>query len=146
MSQNIRRALAEARLAHQHYQNAGRLLAGGPASYYFDKFDEYITALFDRFAPFKTGDRVVLTVAPRCEGNWLSSAHFLIPGSAGEVESVDYRNGHFVAEVVFDRETWIDAAGVEWPVSMKHTYSIYEEELGLEAPATPDARLNCGGA
>jgi hypothetical protein len=37
--------------------------------------------------PYKVGDRVFLVKAPKCEGGWASSKHFLVVGAPGDNES-----------------------------------------------------------
>ena len=122
---NVKRALEHAQAGNAEYEKAASILGGGPSSYYFEKIDEYVTALFERFAPFRVGDRVALAAVPKTKGTgWSSCAHFLISGAEGEVHSVDYRDGHFVADVMFDRETWLDGGGHEQPVTLKHVFCL----------------------
>lgn len=110
-------------------------LSGGPASFYFEKVVEYANALFDRFAPFKKGDKVRLVEdIPMTDDNygWHFSAHFLKEGEVAEVYSVDYINNHkgsrFVADCIFDNETFKNGDTLE-PVKNKHLFSISEKWL-----------------
>jgi hypothetical protein len=141
---NVQRAFELYRQSYEAANKAASILSGGPADFYFNKLETYVNALFTKFAPFKAGDRVELTVAPKTEGTgWYHCRHFLIPGAVGTVVSVVYykwRNIYsgwegFVAGVVFDRETWIDKDGVERPVQEKHSFQFRENELcKLETP------------
>jgi len=127
----VKTAIDHARQGFDQFEQAARTLSGGPASYYFQKIEEYVAALFDKYAPFKTGDRVMLIGTPDTNNNWRTCAHFLVPGSAGLVHGVDYSKGRFVAEVEFDNESWIDTDGNPQPVTQdrKHVFCIGEELL-----------------
>jgi len=126
----IKEAFSLGREAIERFQQAGRILSSGPAEFYIARVEEYVDALFGRFAPFKEGDRVELIGAPQTDGTaWHSSSHFLIPGSPGTVCGVDYRDGRFCADVIFDNETWIDQHGLWHPVDEKHTYCLPESLL-----------------
>lgn len=134
----VQEALACAMQGFEKLQEAEHILRGGPASYYWETLQGYVHALFDKYAPFKADDRVELTGTPDTNNHWGVCRHFLIPGSRGVVHEVDYRSrreadgqisGHFVADVEFDNETWIDAAGKEQPVDYKHTFRLGEELL-----------------
>jgi hypothetical protein len=126
---NLTRAMEHARAGNVEYQKAANILNGGPADYYFNKIEEYVTALFTNFAPFQEGDRVRLTAAPDCYGHWAGSKHFLIPGALGTVASMDYSHDQFWGSVMFDNESWIDARGVVHPRQNAHTYTISEKLL-----------------
>jgi hypothetical protein len=67
--------------------------------------------LFAKQLPIKRSDRVVLLKAPKCDGNWAASKHFLIEGALGTVKmvDVDYLMRHWTVYVVFDNESWIPA-------------------------------------
>lgn len=66
-------------------------------------------ALFAGQLPFKRGDRVRLVKAPRCEGGWADSKHFLVVGAIGTVAlvEVDYLMRDWSVAVSFDDESWI---------------------------------------
>ena len=55
-------------------------------------------SIFNRFCPFKIGDRVALTKIPDFEKapGWLRSKHFLTEGAIAVVIERDYRNEHFI--------------------------------------------------
>jgi hypothetical protein len=111
-------------------REAADLLASGPSAFYFARVQEYIDGLFAR-SPFHPGDRVVLIHAPAMTPGhgWYPSRHFLVAGALGTVQTIDYTRGHFVADVVFDKETYKDLDGVEHPVATQHTYEIDERSL-----------------
>lgn len=87
--------------------------------------DSYIS-IFNRFCPFKEGDRVELL---RDNTGWDTCRHFLIRGGKATVEGCGYRDGKFVFDVIFDDETWIDGDGKERDVQTNHTFSIDETYL-----------------
>ena len=76
--------------------------------YYWKKLREYAEALFER-GPFKPGDKVRLTktidVTPEKSWGWMAYKHMLVEGNTATVKYVDYREGHFNAMVLFDRES-----------------------------------------
>lgn len=112
-------------------REAEGVLSGGPAEYYHTKIDDYIKALFEKFAPFKVDDRVMIVFPPSIPkgSGWQHSKHFLIVGAKGTILEVDYMDEHFVADIVFDDETWIDQENKEQPVTQKHTFRFGEEKL-----------------
>lgn len=88
-------------------------LVGGEYKYKLNTLVKSYTDLFDRFCPFKIGDRVRLTAAPEISKKvaWglLSYKHFLIPGAIATVSSLDFCEGLFSFGVVFDDESWISS-------------------------------------
>lgn len=101
---------------------AEKALAHGPANFYFEKVERYVRILFDRFAPFKPGDRVRMTVDPQINttNSWgfMKGKHFLIVGALGTVESVDVsERGIFRAGVIWDDDSRVDAEGVVTPIA-----------------------------
>ena len=71
-------------------------------------------SLFDRFCPFKVGQKVKLTVAPDIptKGHgWYGSKGFLVEGAIAEVVLRDYSNDRFGFYVKFDDDHWIDFRG-----------------------------------
>ena len=98
------------------------------------KFKTVLTTysqLFDRFCPYKIGDRVQLTKTSAIEkkSGWYSSRHFLIKGSIATVESCDFRDGLFWFNLAFDDESWIDDRGEARPASTRHTFGFSENFL-----------------
>lgn len=65
--------------------------------------------LFARTVPYRAGDRVRLLRAPKCEGGWASSRHFLVAGALATVKSVeiDYLMRDWSLYLEFDDESWI---------------------------------------
>lgn len=119
----------------KNIQNEIGRLSGGPASFYFERVKGYVNGLFNRFAPFKVGDRVKLVDdIPMTDDNpgWHHCAHFLKKGEMAVVKDVDYvddyKGGRFVAECIFDNETYKDDEGNLHPTS-KHLFSISEKWL-----------------
>jgi len=113
----------------EKFNEASKVLSGGPDTYYFGKVEAYASALFDRFAPFKIGDKVKIVKAPNTDNDWHHCKHFLIKGAVGTVDDVDYRNNLFVAHIVWDIETWINRDGCETPVKEKHTFLMSENQI-----------------
>jgi len=113
----------------QQFDEASKLLSGGPASFYYEKMHGYIDALFNKYAPFKVGDRVKIVKKIKCEGGWSHCKHFLIKGAKGTVREVDYYDGSFNAHVMFDNETWVDSMKMERPVSKKHVFRMWEKQI-----------------
>lgn len=114
-------------------QGALRQLNGGPASYYFDKMQAYASALFDRFAPWRAGDRVRLVRRidiPEGHG-WARARHFLVPGAEGIVRDVDLdpKTQRFTCSVAFDQESWINQTG-EICMVEEHRRSSYRMREG----------------
>ena len=107
----------------------------GPKKYYFEKLQEYTEALFNKFAPFKEGDRIEISSEINTDNGWWHSAHFLKIGEKGVVIEVDYMRNAFYADVIFDNESWIRSTGPEKgkiiPVEFKdrHTFAICESKI-----------------
>lgn len=64
-----------------------------------------------KLLPCAEGGRVRLLKAPACNGGWSRSKHFLIVGAIATVRSIEFVEGQFSANLVFDDETWIDHKG-----------------------------------
>lgn len=114
---------------------------GNQHRYYFEHLNDQLNMLFTRFAPFKAGDRVRLIVDPdiRKSPGWRGLTHFLKAGAEGIVHDVDTSGSEFVAQVVFDDETWIDEKGERQPVHLKHYYQFFEGELEVMDSPAPEA-------
>lgn len=128
---NIQKALILWREGKEKFREAESALSHGPSDYYEEKITDYVNALFDRFAPFKVGNRIAISNAPQIKkgSGWDGSQHFLIKGEQGIIQSVDYYDNKFVADIVFDNESWIDSKGLKQPVSIKHTFRLNENEV-----------------
>ena len=126
---NIKQAFELYKKGVDAFSEANIVLSVGPASYYYEGIERYVNALFDRFAPFKEGDRVKIIKAPNTNNGWKRCEHFLIKGALGTVSEVDYRNDMFIADVIWDIETWISFDGVVTDVTKKHTFRMSENEV-----------------
>lgn len=123
--------------ANELMDKANRGISGGPKKYYFEKMQVYVEALFNKYAPFKEGDRFEISseinIGP--DSGWRHSAHFLKIGEQGVVMEVDYRDDAFCADVIFDNESWISLTGQDkdkiHPVEFKdrHTFCMWESKI-----------------
>lgn len=92
-------------------------------------------SLYDRFCPFKIGDRVELASTPNIDENnapsWICCKHFLVKGAKGIVRGRGYYQEQFTFEVEFDNESWIDQEGKVNLVSErnKHVFNFSEKTL-----------------
>ena len=92
-------------------------------------------SLYDRFCPFKVGDRVELSHDPKISKDnapgWMPCRHFLIKGAKGIIRGRSYYKENFVFEVEFDDESWIDRDGNVRLASErgKHVFSFSEKML-----------------
>ena len=86
-------------------------LVRGEYRYKLDFILKTYVSLFDRFCPFKVGDRVQLKQAPEISKDvawgWLGAKHFLIVGAVATVTSLDYRGSSFLFGLKFDDESFI---------------------------------------
>lgn len=86
-----------------------------PQEYFYKKMIGYTEALFEKFSPFRVGDKVMLAETPEINEatswGWLGSKHFLVKGAVGNVVAVDYADDEFFVVVEFDNETWKDHNG-----------------------------------
>lgn len=85
--------------------------------------------------PYKQGDRVRLVKAPKCEGGWQGSKHFLVKGAIGTIKlvEIDYLMRDWSVYISFDDESWIaswDSSEhrkgnmVPIPVADRHLYGF----------------------
>jgi hypothetical protein len=114
-------------------------LSRGPATYYIEKVRDQIDLLFERFCPFKVGDRVQIRVAPRIDKEhapgWIGSEHFLVVGAIGTVIERDANKRGFFFQVTFDDESYIDREGKKHLIlpDRRHSYNMRDFELELLA-------------
>jgi hypothetical protein len=114
--------------AFDKMQQAQRELSGGPQSYYFERILEYVEVLFEKYAPFKAADRIVICKPPNCENGWKCHEQDLQKGAKGTVKAVDYYKGTWRCDVMLDEETWMDGK-IRKPCTTKHTFCLKEEEI-----------------
>lgn len=92
--------------------------------------DSYLS-MFNRFCPFRIGDRVrlikTLDISP--DSGWYHHRHFLTKDSPGTVVERGYSDGRFTFYVTFDNETWIDSDGNKNPVENLHWFALNEHLL-----------------
>jgi len=96
---------------NKYHQEAEKLIGRYPATYFFEKMRGYAIALFDKYAPFRPGDRVMLTKTPEITAEkswgWMGAKHFLVRGALATVYQMDYIDGRFIAGCQFDDDSWI---------------------------------------
>lgn len=102
-------------------------------SYDIEQIRTTFNEMFERFCPFKVGDRVRLVrdwTDPRGDSpGWHHHMHTLVRDNVAVVKGRDFRNGKFIFDLLFDKETWVDKDGVEHPVSKKGTFCFREDWL-----------------
>lgn len=90
-------------------------LVGGRYRYKLEFILKTYTSLFDRFCPFKVGDRVQLKTTPEISKDvawgWLGAKHFLVEGAIATVVTADYRDDSFEFGLQFDDDSWVDRSG-----------------------------------
>ena len=91
-------------------------------------------SLFNRFCPYKVGDRVQLKEdldIPQGSG-WYGGKHFLVKGASATVKTCgDYRNDLFGFELEFDNESYIDQHGEVKTAITKHLYYLSENLIEM---------------
>jgi hypothetical protein len=104
---------------------------GGSVEWGINEVVSSYLSMFDRFCPFKEGDRVELVkdIDVNESSGWYGSRHFLIRGSKGTVRGREYRKNMFTFDIEFDNETWFDGKGNEHPVERKHVFNLNETQL-----------------
>jgi len=123
--------------SNQLMGKANDILSGGPKSFYFERLREYAEALFEKYAPFKEGDRVEISAEIDTDNGWFHHSHFLKEGEQGLVMEVDYYKNKFFVTVVFDNTSWISSTGPDKgkinPIPFKERggFCIGEDKLTL---------------
>jgi hypothetical protein len=99
--------------------------------------------IFERFCPYKVGDRVFLNKTPtiECGSGWYGSKHFLVKGAAGTIHSRDYCDGKFCFYVEWDDESWMDEKGEIHPIIAKHVF-LFSEDWLVPQQAAEDSSLS----
>jgi len=110
---------------------------GGSLNYGIDKVVESYLSMYDRFCPFKVGDRVMLSKTPDLSNSpgWQHCEHFLKRGAGAVVQSRGYNNGKFTFNIMFDDESWVNSHdGVITPITedKRHVFGFKEDSLVRE--------------
>ena len=113
---------------------------GGETVYWIKSLLDQRQQLFERFAPFREGDRVRLKKTPDISADvswgWMHAKHFLIEGATGTAGDVSFYKGAFRAYVRFDNESWINSKAVVCPVDEPGWYCLNEDYVErIAAPA-----------
>lgn len=104
------------------------------------KVRSYLDTLFNELAPFREGDRVILSkpVDFSKAPGWIGALSFLQPGVKGTVRSVDMRDSKFIAYVEWDNQTYINTEGETHPVDKPGRYLHSEDSLQVLNNLTED--------
>src|SRR6056297_3129256 len=95
--------------AAEHIEAAQRIMASGPLAFYFKKLVEHSTALLEKYAPIKAGQRARIARRIDCKKiGWAGQEKTLAVGQIGKVESVDYSDGKFRFTFVPDKQ-WYES-------------------------------------
>lgn len=100
--------------------------------YWIQNVSKSYISMFDRFCPYKVGDKVQLIRTPVIEkGNgWMGAKHFLVEGATAEVRQRDFRDGKFFFYLVFDNESYLHYQTKEQlPVATHSLYTFTEDDL-----------------
>lgn len=97
--------------ADEHMKAVRDAFSGGPMNYCIKEVVNCHKSLFDRFCPYKVGDKVQLTKTPCTDNGWRGSSHFLKKGAKGKVKERGYSGEQFTFLIVFDQDSWIDTDG-----------------------------------
>ena len=113
-------------------------MSTGPASWYFERMKEYYRGCM-KASKFKVGDRVQLKEDYNGTATgWESKKHILKRGNFATVKAVDYYDGKYQYDIMFDRETFLklksnwpscDEKYIEVDVSEKHVFGFRQNEL-----------------
>ena len=123
--------------AGEEFAQTVRNACGGSFGWGVKEIVNSFKSLFDRFCPYKPGDRVELNRTPKSAldptSGWYCCRHFLVDGAKGTVHQRGYSFDQFCFDVVFDNESWIGDKGVVHPMeeNHKHTYRLGENDLRL---------------
>ena len=109
-------------------------VCNGEFKYGVEKVIESYLSMFERFCPFKVGDRVELTknnVIKNKSSGWYHCQHFMKKGVTATIAKRDYLDDQFCFYIIFDNETWIDGNGFENPIKdeRKHHFGFGESWL-----------------
>ena len=115
-----------------------RLLNAGELGFKLNEILESYASLFNRFCPYKVGDRVQLKedLDISQDSGWYSSKHFLIKGEIATVKEVGYRDDLFSFGLVFDHDSWVHyRTGEIIPTEEDQKHLFYLPENSIEKVA-----------
>jgi hypothetical protein len=112
-----------------HLENAQRVLARGPLSFYLKKLAQQSEALLTRFTPIKIGERAIIVKHINCENGWKGSEMNLAVGVEGDIVNVDFDNGEFVFQFRPDVQKWRREDGTYHDRTSSTTYYLSEAYL-----------------
>lgn len=105
-------------------------------TWHLKKVEGYATALFERFCPFKVGDKVKLTRTPEITETkawgWMGSKHFLVKGAVATVREIDYRSESNCFEywLEFDNDSFINSITKEVvPIVARKLFVFLEKDV-----------------
>ena len=111
-----------------------RLLNAGEIGFMLNEVLESYASLFNRFCPYKVGDRVQLKESldiPEGHG-WHYCRHFLVKGAIATVKKCGYRDDVFTFGLIFDDESHIHyQTGEIIPAKedQKHLFYLSENKI-----------------
>jgi len=134
MQANAKEFLSRMEGALTDFHEAFNPIGNGPPKYYFKKMTQWIEALFAK-GPFKVGDKVQLVRVPQIdkESGWWHCRKTFTLGAIGKVVHMDFRDGCFHADVVWD-EDWVE---LNYPTphwkqvdpEKRHMFGMWESSL-----------------
>lgn len=86
------------------FDNFKGVMSDGPASHYFECMKEYYEGCM-KAAKFQIGDRVELKET--VTNGWEGRNHFMTEGAKATIMDVDYYDGEYCYDIMFDKETWL---------------------------------------
>jgi hypothetical protein len=111
---------------------SGTKMIAHSSDWYTGQMQMMVEMLFERFAPWKPGDRVRLVREINFVNSygWKGAEHWLKPGVVGTVHSVDAHNKRFTALVEWDNQTYLDyRTGEALPVDRPGCYNMGENDI-----------------
>jgi hypothetical protein len=111
------------------------LIVSGEYNYKVESVLKNHASLFDRFCPYKVGDRVALSkdlnLTQSGNPGWYGSRHFLVVGAVGTIVTADYSKNKFRFGVSFDDDSWIVDPGIVVPIpeGQRGVYALSEDVL-----------------
>ena len=109
------------------FKQFNSVMSTGPSSYYLEKLMGYYEGCM-KAAKFQVGDRVELKEDYAGHG-WEGQRHFLIKGAKATIHDVDYHEGKYFYDIMFDDESWIGYDKKINPVKDKHTFCFRQKAL-----------------